>query len=308
MNKQHASLPEKSITFVSAFYPIRSKFSGQKYMEWASNLFSIVRHFYLVVFTDTESYKPLLDLTKNNPKIRIVIRPMSEFHGIKYAEFWKKNHEKNFMQKTNSWELNMLWNEKVWFVNEAIQTEYFPETEYYGWVDIGYFRNNSDNVHTSVLKEWGNYNRVSCFSVQKVHYTLVNPIGFRLLQNLRGIKIPVQQTAVAGGFFLGGKEALLKWRDIFTEKVEHYVSQEKLLRDDQTIIVDCLLNMEHNFPVILHEGNRGACDCPYCQQANTLYTIHTQNGGGYNENYPFPLSCCHSSGLDDWFLFQRLLA
>jgi hypothetical protein len=33
-----------------------------------------------------------------------------------------------------SWELNMLWNEKISFVNKAYQEKYFDETEWYGWI------------------------------------------------------------------------------------------------------------------------------------------------------------------------------
>ena len=39
-----------------------------------------------------------------------------------------------------SWKLNMLWNKKISFVKKAYQEKYFDETEWYGWMDIGYFR------------------------------------------------------------------------------------------------------------------------------------------------------------------------
>lgn len=304
-------MTEQRITFATAFYPIQSKFPSQKYIQWATHLFSIVCEFYLVVFTDEATQETLLVLAQANPYIRIVVRPWSSFNGMKYVDFWKKNHEKNHLLKRTCWELNMLWNEKVWFVNEIIQTRYFPETEYYGWMDIGYFRNEPDNIHTSVLTNWGKYNRLVSFSVEKVHYTLVNPLGLHLIRDFKklGGGIPLQQTTVAGGFFFGGKEPLLEWRDIFTTKLEQYVSKGMLLRDDQIIIVDCIMDFDKKNPVVLHEGNRQNCFCFHCNHGKKLDTIYRQNRMKqfYQENSPFPLSCFHSNGLDDWFLFQRLL-
>ena len=303
---------EQRITFATAFYPIRSKFPSEKYIQWATHLFSIVRQFYLVVFTDEATYKTLLDLASGNPHIRIVVRPWSAFHGMKYRAFWEKNHKDNdLLNRTTCWELNMLWNEKVWFVSDAIQTRHFPETEYYGWVDIGYFRNNPNNIHTSVLANWAHYNRLVSYPVEKVHYTMVNPIGFRLLQELRkqGGGIPLQQVSVAGGFFFGGRDPLLEWRDIFTTQLEQYVSSNRLLKDDQIIVVDCLLGEKsQNNPVVFHEGVGISCSCQQCQNGKMVYAIYQQNAlFHFNNNSPFPLTCCHSAGIDDWFLFQRLL-
>ena len=304
-------MTEQRITFATAFYPIQSKFSSQKYIQWTSNFFSIVRQFYLVVFTDEITRIALLKMTRGNPNIRIVVRDWSDFHGIKYLDFWKKNHEKNFLLKRTCWELNMLWNEKVWFVSDIIHTQYFPETEYYGWVDIGYFRNEPDNIQTSVLTKWANYNRLVSFSTDKVHYTMVNPIGFRLIKDLRknGLGIPLQQTTVAGGFFFGGKDPLLQWRDIFTTKLEQYVLTGNLLRDDQIIVIECLLEMGETTPIVLHEGYGKMCSCQKCNHGKMVDAVYRQNMSiHYNNNSPFPLSCCHSAGIDDWFFFQRLLA
>jgi hypothetical protein len=45
----------------------------------------------------------------------------------------------------------MLWSEKISFVKETMDNQYF-NTEYYGWCDIGYFRNRSNDLHTVFLK------------------------------------------------------------------------------------------------------------------------------------------------------------
>jgi hypothetical protein len=56
-------------------------------------------------------------------------------------------------QFNTAWELNMLWSEKIAFVQETIRNHYF-DTEYYGWCDIGYFRNRQADTHTSNLMSW----------------------------------------------------------------------------------------------------------------------------------------------------------
>lgn len=303
-------MEEKGITFATAFYPVQSKFPSSKYIQWTTNFFSIVNEFYLVVFTDENTKNILLNLSRGNSKIRIVVRSFQDFHGIKYLDFWKKNYEKNYLLKRTCWELNMLWNEKIWMVNDIIEKGYFPKTEYYGWADIGYFRNEPDNINTSLLGKWANYNRLVSFSKDKVHYALVNPIGLKLSQELRTsvIGISINQTTIAGGFFFGGKDPLLQWRDIFTKKLEYYVRTGSLLKDDQIIVLDCILDNDINNPVVLHQGTGQNCSCQNCNHGKMVYMIYRQDMLiHYNNKSPFPLSCCHSAGIDDWFLFQKLL-
>jgi len=298
-------MPEKRITFCTAFYPIQSKFPSEKYIEWATNLFSIVNQFYLVVFTEENTKKTLLNIKGQNQNICIIVRPFSDFHVIKYIDFWKKIP----LLENTSWELNMLWNEKVWMVSDIIETRYFPETEYYGWVDIGYFRNEIDNIHTNYLSNWANYEKLVLFSQDKVHYALINPLGYNLLKELRknGYGIPYLQVSVGGGFFFGGKKALLKWRDIFTVKLEEYVSKGSMLCSDQIIIIHCLLEIGENDPVVLHVASQQECYCIICKYAIMQYKSCRKDMTTMVLRNCFPVTCCHTKGINDWFLFQSLL-
>ena len=82
-----------SITFSSCFYIINSKFEPSKYIEWMNNFISIVNKFNLVIYTDENSSK-YID-TKNNEKIKIIIKPIENFYNYKYKDFWIENHTKN---------------------------------------------------------------------------------------------------------------------------------------------------------------------------------------------------------------------
>ena len=144
------------LTLSSCFYIIKSKFDIDTYVEWMNNFISICNNFNLVIYTNEESVHHIK--TNGNPRIRVVIKPFDQFFCYKYKDHWIKNHEKNVMLNSQSqfntaWELNMLWSEKIAFVQETIRNHYF-DTEYYGWCDIGYFRNRQADTHTSNLMSW----------------------------------------------------------------------------------------------------------------------------------------------------------
>jgi len=150
------------ITFSSCFYILKSKFEKEKYIEWMNNLISIANYFYLVIYTNEES-RIYID-TKNKENIMVIIKPLTKFYNYKYKDFWEKNQEKNFLLKDVCWELNMLWAEKTYFVIETFENNYFSKnTDFYGWCDIGYFRNRKIEIHgtndTSIedLQNWFNF-------------------------------------------------------------------------------------------------------------------------------------------------------
>ena len=121
-----------SITFSSCFYIIKSKFEPDIYINWMNNFISIVNNF----------------------------------------NYWIQNHEKNYLLKDRiEWHVNMLWSEKLWFVNDTIKNLYF-DTEYYGWCDIGYFRNDWDDIHTSHLSNWANEEQIQKLDKNKIYYIL----------------------------------------------------------------------------------------------------------------------------------------
>lgn len=167
-----------SIIFSTCFYVLnsKSKFSAETYIEWMSNFLSMVDHFYLVIYTDEHTSKyiyPLLTTTANVniPKpenIKIIIKPMTTFYNYRYKEYWKSNHERNYLLNEKSgWELNMIWSEKVWFVKETADNKYFydvitpPSPPYYGWCDIGYFRNRKNDTPINKLSNWANREKIT---------------------------------------------------------------------------------------------------------------------------------------------------
>jgi hypothetical protein len=265
-----------SITFSSCFYIIKSKFDPSIYVSWMNNLISIVNNFNLVIYSDDNSSKYIN--TKGNPKIKVVIKPLENFNNYKYKEFWIRNHNKNILLNSVScWELNMLWSEKIWFVKDTIERKIF-ETDFYGWCDIGYFRNRTNDIHTSKLTNWGNNKNVIQNNINKICYACINndnnyinylyqTVNNKNSNDLPIKAIPAHQNSIAGGFFFLYKDKIDWWTNTYDTKLQLYFKNNYLVKDDQIILVDCILSNLDKF------------------------TLFRENAGN----------------LDNWFMFQRIL-
>lgn len=262
-----------SITFSSCFYIIKSKFDKATYIQWMNNLICIVNNFNLVIYTDENSCKYIN--TGGNPKIKIIIKPIEQFYHYKYKNFWIKNHEKNDSLNNKSqwnscWELNMLWSEKIWFVKETIERNYFElETEFYGWCDIGYFRNNHSDINTSFLSNWSHPSIINRFQKDKICYACVNnndqylnelynSINDKTIEGLPKQPIAPYINTVAGGFFIIHKEKINWWSQLYDEKLQLYFKNNYLVKDDQIILADCVFSNFENF--MLHRENNPRFD------------------------------------------------
>ena len=271
------------ITFSTCWYILKSKFDIKTYLKWITNLLSIISNFNLVIFTDYNSLKILINLIDfTNKKIKIILKPFDGFYTYKYKDFWIRNHEKSNLNLHShiDWQLNMLWNEKVFFVNETVQNKYF-DTLYYGWCDIGYFRNRPNDLHSHLLSNWpNNYNLLNGpFSKNGIHYgcvqnniftysSLQNDIKTHYLNKLNNQPTyQMEEQCFAGGFFLLKKELTDTYMKLYDEKLIYYFAHDFTIKDDQTIIMDLIFTN----PI--------------------LFCTHTED----------------NSKFDNWFMFQRLL-
>jgi hypothetical protein len=271
------------ITLSTCWYILKSKFNIKIYLRWITNLLSIVSNFNLVIYTDHNSLKSLIDLIDfTNKKIKIILKPFDCFYTYKYKDFWIRNHEKSKLNLHSQidWQVNMLWNEKVFFVNETVQNKYF-NTLYYGWCDIGYFRNRPNDIHTQFLNNWpNNYNLLNeTFSKNYIHYgcvqhniftysSLQNDIKTHYLNKLTNQPTyQMEEICFAGGFFMLKSELTDTYMKLYDEKLMYYFTNNFIIKDDQTIIMDLIFTNP------------------------TLFCSHTED----------------NSKFDNWFMFQRLL-
>ena len=265
-----------SITFSSCFYIIKSKFDADIYVAWMNNLISIVNNFNLVIYTDENSAPHIK--SGENPRIKIVIKPIEQFLGYQFKDYWIANHEKNtLLNKTTSWQLNMLWSEKIAFVYETAQKKYF-DTEFYGWCDIGYFRNTPQDTPIESLVSWPSSEKIAQLDKTKIHYACVMNFPqvvenlFKLINDknrlgLPAIEIPPDQKSIGGGFFIAHKSRIEWWRNAYYNKLFLYFKNRRLVKDDQMILADCIFSDLNSFAL-------------------------------YREN---------QYELDNWFMFQRII-
>ena len=253
-------MPE--ITFSTCFYILKSKFDANQYCVWTENFIGIANNFNLVIYTDEYSSKFIN--TRGKPNIKIVLKSVEQFHNYKYKDYWIKNHRGNdLLNKDIEWQVNMLWSEKVWFVQETVNRKYF-DTEYYGYCDIGYFRNGFGDLHTNFLSQWPSREKILALDKTKIHYGMVNNdfdymnYLFTLVSNkndngLPVKEIPASQKSVSGGFFIMCREKIDWWVETYDAKLKLYFENDYLVKDDQIIVIDCIMSDLNHFA--LHEEN-----------------------------------------------------
>jgi hypothetical protein len=273
----------KLITFSTCWYILKSKFPIEQYLKWIKNFLSIVNNFYLVIYTNRESFVFLSRLIdRKNKNIKIIIKPIEEFYTYKYKELWIKNHKMSNMDlhEKIDWELNMLWNEKVFLVQETIQNNYFS-TMYYGWCDIGYFRNRPNDLNSVYLNNWPNNEKLlnKNFKNICIHYGSVQNDTLKYWKQIQDIKShydnnlntnPINnynESSFAGGFFILPKFLSNYYANLYDNKLNYYFSNGYFIKDDQIIVMDIIFTNEK------------------------LFHIHRE----YDKRF------------DNWFMFQRLL-
>jgi len=267
-----------TITFSTCWYPFKAKFDATVYHSWLHTMLSNVHQYYLVIYTE-ESSRDIFQPYEENPRIKIILKPYTEFYYYQYKDQWIKNHEQNPLLNTRvDWRVNMLWSEKTCFVYETMQKQYF-NTDFYGWCDIGYFRARPyQDIILSQLASWPNPAKLASLSHEKVYYACVNNDAhyiqqlFRLIQekDVHGLpktSIPPHQVSIAGGFFLCHKSQVEDWKTTYEKKLSLYFQHDRLVKDDQIIVADCVFSHLAKFSL--------------CKEENLQY--------------------------DNWFLFQRFL-
>ena len=268
-----------TITFSTCWYSFKAKFDFATYAQWIRNMLSNVRTYNLVIYTDEaglassnfDAYAAV------NPRIRVVIKPFESFHNYALKDMWIANHEKNvLLNKWVDWRVNALWSEKVHFVNETVAQKYF-DTEYYGWCDIGYFRcRNKQDLSMSQLHGWPNPSKIAVLNPAKIYYGCVNNDWTQIEhciktinQNNQSKGLDPRLNFIAGGFFMLHKSKAEWWAGTYDAKLHRYLSQGRVVKDDQQIIVDCV----------------------FSKDTQSHFHICREEGGKY----------------DVWFLFQRAL-
>ena len=253
-----------NITFSSCLYGMKNRHGYEKHLNWFRDFIRVVNRFYLVIYTGETEYSVICDEVRKlgedtQRKIKVILKPFSEFHNSKHERFWTDNNARPECKLADiaDWRLNMLWCEKTHFVRETIEKQYF-DTEYYGWCDVGYFRDTLSSgsaYRERICEDWPNPDKINRLRKDKVYYgcnisTSNLYIGYtyytRHFNNAdpeTGIpreSYPRRAHMLSGGFYITGREKALWWCSRFQEILELYIANNAIIQDDQHIIAHCV--------------------------------------------------------------------
>ena len=259
------------LTLVSCWYSLKNKFNEATYGRWMSNLLLNVRCFHLIIFTDASGSEIINRFINDGNRvfITVVIKELSDLEGYKLKDYWIENHSRNTLLKDKiSWELNMLWSEKIRFVKSAYDMGLI-KTQWSGWCDIGYFRGRGNDIPVEQIKEWPSLKVINSLEQNKIYYAFVSHPSilsrlyhFSSRRNKMGlpeIPIPENQVSIAGGFFILTVDTIQWWYDTYYRLLDLYLMNRYLVKDDQIIVIDCILQYLSHFKLI-SETERGKYD------------------------------------------------
>jgi hypothetical protein len=81
-------------------------------------------------------------------------------------------------------------------------------------------------------------------------YELSSIINDKNENGLPKMEIPPYQVSIAGGFFISHRSKLDWWKKTFYDKLDLYLKNDYLIKDDQIIIADCVFSDMNQFELI----------------------------------------------------------
>ena len=233
-------------TVVTSYYKVRSKFSDAQYDEWMQTFLKIP--FNLVVYTDQESAIKIKKYRGNLP-IHLIIKDFEDLYYYKFYENYKKMYV-NDSNKNHSPELYVIWAEKIKFVNDAIEKDYY-HSDFFVWCDIGIFR---DMNYFSYK-----FPQIKHMIHNKISFGMVNDFENYEIQNkLMAYGGSIQRTAA--GLQVGNKAAWKIYDMLWDNIIQDLKRHDMDFSNDQRIIGTIALRypdfINLLYPPIWYKGNK----------------------------------------------------
>ena len=239
-----------SCTLVTAFYPIRSKFPTQQYLEWARHFLSLEAP--IVLFTEEHLIPTFEAMRASHQPLRIITQPFSklEMWSGEFPDFWRKQHALNpeghiqchsnghVCQQTS--ELYAVWAQKATFVEQAIRLNPF-QTDYFFWCDIGAFRTPPSEPIRQRFPEskWLPRGRILLHALSPLtaEDKMCRPDG------IYGPLMTSESKPVrlVGGLWGGDREGCLAWKEAYSAMLDKYRSSERYAGNDQMVMLSTII-------------------------------------------------------------------
>ena len=243
-------VPSPSTVVTGYFHLNAAKKSHNVYKGWMSNF--LMMDTSMVIFCDQASYLFIKKRRRGKMnKTLVIITSIEKFYTKKYKtvyeEHFKKDHEakENGGNVTHSVPLYMIWGEKLHFVKQVIDKNYFC-SEYFFWLDIGMIR----KPNTKYV-QWPNAARIAATDKTKVQLVQAMPFTNNELAVTTKRDLPsFQFVDRIGGTFAGGAAPLLRYHDLYYDMLEHFVSLGRFIGKDQSIMNSVYLTNRDMFEFV----------------------------------------------------------
>ena len=221
------------ITLVTTLYQIptnRHRFN--EYFDWLDNLLKINRS---IVFFIQKNLSAILK--KKRPKIyeNKTIWIESEFSDL-YFYRYKKEFEKTFLidglQFKHNIYLFIIWNEKLKFLERAINSNYF-KSKYFFWIDAGYFKEKDVSKY---INNWPSIKK--CEEDPRVILNEIRKISEEEYEKLMSFDEDAHNRFkndynIAGNAYGGRADYLLKFVYYYYYFFKIFMEKEKFIGMDQ---------------------------------------------------------------------------
>ena len=226
-------------TVVSAYYPIKSKFAPDKYVEWIATFWPKIPC-PLVFFTDTALAPRFEELFRSRPgPTKVVGLPFKNLAAFQKLSptVWLETHRIDPEREKHSPELYAIWYEKKEFVLRAINMNPFGSDQFV-WCDAGICR----------FPEWIPHLQ------QFPRREMVPPAGIMLALRIRpfdsgeypidkhGIRGDFKDSVSVGGGILAADVAGWKlWSKAYDVMLMRYYLAGRFIGKDQNIMASMIL-------------------------------------------------------------------
>jgi hypothetical protein len=222
-------------TLVSAFFPIRSKFPPEYYLQWGRTFLQLSAP--LVLFVDAALEDAVKALRGSRPTYIVPMAFDDLDTWVLYMDKWIANHAVDPEKDIHTPELYAIWAQKAFFVEQAVHLNIF-KTEYFFWCDFGAFRNPAINpvILTSFpSSQHLEPDRILFQSIQDLTPadTMVRPDGIPCER----IGPHWNKDRIVGGLWGGGAAACLRWKQAYQAMLEEYFAAGRFAGKDQIVML-----------------------------------------------------------------------
>jgi hypothetical protein len=230
-----------STTFVSAYYEIPNKHDSKQFQDWIKLFLSLTQTQMIIFSTGTT----LEWLKIQFPKFYYIDLPIERLTTYTFKSQLEKHCEMD--PEKNTPELYMIWNEKPFFVQRAIERNPFQST-HFCWMDIGMIRDTrisllmSDFPHPSALTMLYSFERMVLLAIESNNLSLFFDCDEHGISNVN--KIPHVMHSVNGSVIFGSKVNYLEYIQQYQEYFKLYLEHDIFIGTGQNLIS----NLNARFP------------------------------------------------------------